>query len=117
MEPKFYQCKECKATFLGLAGEPAGLEEMIAGTTDGAREKHIPVYEVNGSTVSVTVGSVEHPMIAAHYIQWIALQTKKGIQVAKLEPETPPKAEFALLPGDEVVAVYEFCNLHGLWKA
>ncbi len=116
MEAKFYRCNECGAMFLGLLGEPDKMEAMTAGTTDGAREKHVPVYEVADGIVRVTVGAAEHPMMEAHYIQWICLQTKNGLQVKKLAPGEAPKAEFALVPGDEVVAVYEYCNLHGLWK-
>lgn len=56
-------------------------------------------------------------MLENHYIQWIALETKKGFQRLELQPGTEPKATFALVPGDEVVAAYEYCNLHGLWKA
>ena len=66
--------------------------------------------------VSVKVGEVEHPMLEAHYIQWIALETNKGNQRKVLKPGDAPVAQFALLPGEEVVAVYEFCNLHGLYK-
>lgn len=124
MEQKFYFCK-ANGTFavtindqgqaLLCGGEP--MNELKAGTTDGAHEKHVPVYTVENGTVHVTVGSVEHPMLEKHYIQWIAVQTKQGFQIKYLEPNTPPKADFALTSGDEVVAVYEYCNLHGLWKA
>ena len=55
-------------------------------------------------------------MLPAHYIEWIALETRKGVQLARLAPETAPKAQFALTEGDEVVAAYEYCNLHGYWK-
>ena len=67
--------------------------------------------------VRVVVGEVEHPMVDAHYIQWIALETNLGNQRKKLKPGQAPVAEFALLEGEEVVAVYEYCNLHGLYKA
>ena len=58
-----------------------------------------------------------HPMLEAHYIQWIAVQTDKGNQRKVLQPGQAPEAEFALLPGEKVIAVYEYCNLHGLYKA
>ena len=67
--------------------------------------------------VNVKVGEVDHPMLEAHYIQWIALQTNLGNQRKVLQPGQEPKAQFALLPGEKVVAVYEYCNLHGLYKA
>ena len=95
-------------------GEP--MEEIVAGTTEAATEKHIPVYEVKDNIVYVTVGSVEHPMLPEHYIEWIALQTKQGNQRKSLKPGEAPKACFALCEGDEVVAVYAYCNLHSLWK-
>lgn len=121
---KFYKCASC-AKLLSViddapctprcCGEP--MKELVANTTDGAKEKHVPVYEVVDGKVCVTVGSVEHPMLDAHYIDFVALRTKNGCQIKKLHPNDAPKACFAILPEDEVVAVYEYCNLHGLWKA
>ena len=73
--------------------------------------------KIEGNIVTVTVGSTAHPMTAEHYIQWIALETKKTIMKADLAPEEAPEATFALAEGDEVVAAYDYCNLHGLWKA
>jgi len=93
------------------------MKEIIPGTTDAAVEKHLPVYEVKDGKVFVTVGSIEHPMGEDHYIEWISLQTKQGNQRKCLKPGQPPKACFSLCDGDEVEAVYEYCNLHGLWKA
>ena len=121
---KFYVCKHCGnlVTFLHASGVPViccgePMTELVAGTVDAAHEKHIPVVEVEGSKVSVKVGSVEHPMVEAHFIQWIALETNQGSQIKYLKPEEKPEAVFALAEGEEVVAVYEYCNLHGLWKA
>ena len=124
MEMDFYRCKHCgqiievvQGTGVPVicCGEP--MEKLVPGTSDGAYEKHVPVIEVNGSIVTVSVGSVEHPMMEAHYIQWIALQTKEGFQRKVLKPGEAPKAVFALTEGDQVEAAYEYCNLHGLWKA
>ena len=121
---KLYICETCgniieKVNDSGVpvvcCGKP--MKELIAGTVDAAREKHIPVYTVEGNKVSVVVGSVEHPMVDVHYIEWIVLETNKGIQRKHLKPGEAPKAEFTLLEGEEVVAVYEHCILHGLWKA
>ena len=123
MEMKFYRCSVCgqmvaivkkKGCPIMCCGKP--MEEIIPGTTDAAVEKHVPVYEVKDNIVSVTVGSVEHPMIPEHYIEWISLQTKFGNPRRALQPGEAPKADFALLPGDEVLAVYAYCNLHSLWK-
>ena len=90
-------------------------EELVATTTDGAHEKHMPVIEVNGDTVTVRVGSVEHPSLPAHYIEFIVLVTETGMQMKWLMPGMIPEATFKTT--DKPVAAYEYCNLHGLWKA
>jgi len=79
-------------------------------------EKHVPEVKVEGNKVTAVVGSVEHPMISEHYIQFIALETEKGSQIKYLKPEEKPEASFCVQEGDKAVAVYEYCNLHGLWK-
>ena len=90
-------------------------KELTANTTDGAYEKHVPVIEQQQDRVTVRVGSVEHPMLEVHYIEWILLETKAGFQIHYLKPGMKPVAEFAVT--EPVVAAYEYCNLHGLWKA
>ena len=124
MEMKFYRCAHCgqivaivKGTGVPVicCGEP--MQEIVPGTVDASLEKHVPVYEVKDGKVKVTVGSVEHPMLDEHYIEWIALQTKQGNQRKSLKPGDAPVACFSICDDDEVVAVYEYCNLHGLWKA
>lgn len=124
MEQKFYICPVCgkiiaivKETGMPLVCCGEVMKEIIPGTTEAAAEKHIPVYEVSGNTVKVTVGSVSHPMLDNHYIEWISLQTKSGNQRKVLKPGDKPEAVFALIDGDEVEAVYAYCNLHSLWKA
>lgn len=124
MQPKFYICAHCGNIVelvkdQGVAVMCCGqkMTELIPGTTDAAVEKHVPVYQVEGNTVSVTVGAVEHPMTEAHFIEWIAVQTTKGIQRKALRPDEKPQACFALCDGETVEAVYAYCNLHGLWKA
>ena len=124
MELKFFICEHCGniIEMVKNAGVPVmccgqKMKELIPGTTDAAQEKHVPVYEVQGNTVSVKVGSVAHPMLDVHYIEWIVLQTKQGVQRKNLKPGDAPEATFALCDGDEVEAVYAYCNLHGLWKA
>lgn len=124
MEQKYYICEHCGniIEMVRPSGVPVvccgqNMTELVPGTTDGAVEKHVPVYTIEGNTVYVTVGSVEHPMLPEHYIQWISLQTKNGIQRKYLQPGEAPKACFTLCEGDEVEAVYEYCNIHGLWKA
>ncbi len=90
-------------------------EEVIANTTDGAYEKHVPVIEQHGDAVTVKVGSVAHPMLDVHYIEWIVLETATGYQKHELKPGQVPEAQFAVT--EPVIAAYEYCNLHGLWKA
>ena len=121
---RFYKCKHC-GKIIAMVNERAvpticcgeAMEEMIPNTSDGAFEKHVPVYEVEGNIVHVTVGEVEHPMLDNHYIEWIVLETNKGNQRKKLKPGEAPVADFALLPGEEVIRVLEHCNLHGLYAS
>jgi len=91
------------------------MREIVAGTVDASKEKHVPVVKVSDNKVEVTVGEVTHPMTEDHYIQWIYLQTEKGSQFKMLKPGEDPKAVFTL-SDDKAIAAYEYCNLHGLWK-
>ena len=121
-EQKFYICRIC-GNLVGMihdseveiicCGEP--MEELIPNTVEAAVEKHLPVISLDGDTVTVNVGSVEHPMIDAHYIPWVYLETKKGGQRKNLAPGDKPQAVFSVID-DEAVAAYAYCNLHGLWK-
>ncbi len=124
MKQVFYRCNHCGniVAFVKASGVPVvccgeKMTEIIPGTVDASREKHIPVWAVEGNIVHVTVGSVEHPMLPEHYIEWISIETKQGNQRKELRPGEKPEACFALCEGDEVEAVYAYCNLHGLWKA
>ena len=124
MEQKFFVCETC-GNIIAMV-KPSGvpvvccgkpMKQIIPNTTDAAQEKHVPVWTKEGNLVKVQVGSTAHPMIAAHYIEWVSLQTKAGNQRKALSPDTAPEVVFALTDGDEVEAVYAYCNLHGLWKA
>lgn len=124
MDMKFYRCDVCgniiaKVWDSGVNPQCCGkdMTEIKANTTDGAVEKHVPVVEIKDNTVLVKVGSNEHPMTEEHYIQWIAIETNTGNQRKCLNPGDKPEACFALCDGDKVLTVYEYCNLHGLWKA
>ena len=119
---KFYICETCKNIITKIVdskvpvvccGKP--MKELIPGEVDGALEKHVPAVAIEGNTVKVQIGEVIHPMLPEHYIQFIALETKNGVQIKNLKAGDEPKAEFILADGDEAVAVYEYCNLHGLW--
>lgn len=124
MDVKFYICNHCKNVVVKVVDHNVPLfccgekmTELVPGTVDAAVEKHVPVYTVNDGIVSVSVGAVEHPMTPEHFIPLIAVQTNLGVQYKNLTPEQAPKADFALLEGETVEAVYAYCNLHGLWKA
>ena len=124
MEMKFYICEHCgnMIAMVKDSGVPVmccgqKMKEIVPGTTDAAVEKHVPVWEVRDNKVLVTVGAAEHPMLPEHYIEWIAVHTRQGNQRKTLQPGEAPRACFALCEGDEVLAVYAYCNLHSLWKA
>ncbi len=121
---KFYLCEKCGNLVCAVqeSGVPLiccgqKMVELVPGTSDGAAEKHIPVVTVQGCTVTVTVGSVAHPMTPEHAITWIALETARGAQRKALPPSGAPTATFALTQDDRPIAAYAYCNLHGLWKA
>lgn len=95
-------------------GEP--MRELKANTTDAAQEKHVPEVSIEGNLVKVKVGSVEHPMTEEHHIAFIYLETENGVARKDLNHTGKPEAVFALAEGEKPVAVYEYCNLHGLWK-
>lgn len=123
MATKFFLCKTCgnlivKVLDSGVTPVCCGDEmfELIPGVSDGAGEKHIPVVErVDESTIKVKVGSVAHPMAQVHHIVFIYLETENGGQLRMLDPTGAPEAVFNCTE-DKPVAVYEYCNLHGLWK-
>lgn len=123
-EMTFYRCSHCGQIVAIVKGTGAAvvccgdpMEELIPGITDASVEKHVPVFSVKNGIVTVHVGATEHPMMPEHHIEWIAIQTMNGNQRKVLRPGDAPSAEFALVEGDEVVAVYAYCNLHELWKA
>ena len=123
MEMKFYRCKHCGQIIAIVKKTEAKvmccgdvMEEIIPGSMDASLEKHVPQFRVDGDTVIVTVGSIDHPMIPEHYIEWVAIQTKDGNQRKALKPNTKPEVSFKISKGDEVLAVYAYCNLHGLWR-
>ena len=122
MDLKFYLCQHCKnlITKIHDAGVPVvccgeKMQELIPNTAEAANEKHLPVAEMQDDKLTVTVGSVEHPMTEEHYIQWICVQTETGYQLKHLTPTSRPVATF-LLGDEQPVAVFAYCNLHGLWK-
>ena len=119
---KFYQCAHCKniIVYAYNKGVPVfccgeKMKELVAGAVDAAKEKHVPVAVREGNLVKVAIGEIAHPMSEEHHIAFIALETNKGFQKIDLAHDEKAEAVFALGPGEEPVAVYEYCNLHGLW--
>jgi superoxide reductase len=120
---KFYICEHCGniITYVKKSSVPVmccgeKMKELASGI-NGAEEKHIPIVTVEGASVIVEVGAVEHPMIDEHHIEWIVIETSKGGQGIKLSPNQKPKVQFSLTNDEEFIAAYEYCNLHGLWRS
>ncbi len=120
---KFYVCTHCKNVIIKVSDSKVpvfccgeAMKELVANTTDAATEKHVPVVKVDGNKVAVEVGSTLHPMTPEHLIEWIVLETDKGYTVHHLTADDEPKTAFVLADDEKAVAVYEYCNLHGLWK-
>ena len=120
---RFYICEHCGniVEMVNNAGVPLmccgqKMTALEAGVVEASHEKHIPVASVNGSTVTVNVGSVEHPMADEHSILWVELVTDKGVQRKNLEVGKPPVVTFEL-SDEKPLEVYAYCNLHGLWKS
>lgn len=122
MKERFYICRHC-GNLIGVindAGVPImccgqKMEALIPNTSEGAGEKHLPVVNVKGNTVEVCIGEVAHPMSEEHFIQWVYLETENGGQRRAFKPGDTPKVTFCT-GDDQAVAVYAYCNLHGLWK-
>ncbi len=91
------------------------MQLLTANSTDAAVEKHVPAVTVTGNVVAAVVGSTLHPATMEHHIEWLYLQTEQGGQFKKLNPLAEPRAEFAVTDGDKPIAVFAYCNLHGLW--
>lgn len=121
-EIRFYVCEHC-GNIVGLihnAGVPMmccgqKMTELTPNTVEASVEKHLPVANVDGDKVYVEIGSNPHPMLPEHHIVWVYLQTDRGGQRKCLEVGGEPKVTFALAD-EKPVAVFAYCNLHGLWK-
>lgn len=119
---KFFICNHC-GNIIGLIvdkGVPMvccgeNMVELVPNTVEASNEKHLPEVTVSGDGISVQVGSVPHPMVDAHYIPFIYVETENGGQRKCLKPGDSPNASFRFVD-DKPIAVYEYCNLHGLWK-
>lgn len=118
---KFFICRHCgnQVEMIMMRAFPLSLrrthEELKANTVDASLEKHVPAVTVEGDTVKVQVGSAVHPMLEEHHIEWIYLELENGGSRKALSPGEAPEAVFHTA-GVKPVAVYAYCNLHGLWK-
>ena len=124
MKQRFFKCNICgqimtvvNDTNLPITCCQKDMEELVPNVTDGAKEKHVPMVKIDGNKVTIHVGSEDHPMTNEHYIQWISITTSCGVQRKELKPTDKPMAEFYLAEGEKVKAVYEYCNIHGLWMS
>lgn len=124
MKEQFFICNHCGniIAIIRDCGVPVyccgeKMQEIIPGTSEASQEKHIPVYEVKDQTVTVSVGSTEHPMTPQHYIEWVCIETEEGLQYKQLKPNMSPHVSFFISKVDKIRAVYAFCNQHSLWKA
>ena len=122
LNTKFYICPHCGNIVemvhdAGVKPFCCGqkMNELIPNTVDASGEKHIPAVKVGEGVVEVNVGSVDHPMVDVHWIEWVQLVTDKGSYRKWLNPGEAPNVKF-LLSEEKPVAVYAYCNLHGLWK-
>ena len=121
-DTKFYICEKCGniVESIHASGVPLvccgqKMTAIEAGVVEASREKHIPVVEVSDNAVKVIVGSVLHPMTEEHSITWVYLETDKGGQRKDLAAGDAPEVTFAIAD-EKPIAVYAYCNLHGLWK-
>ena len=120
---KFYICEHC-GNIVGMindAGVPLmccgqKMTKLEAGVVEASHEKHIPVVTKEDGFIKVEIGSIAHPMAPEHHIAWVYLQTDRGGQRKCLEVGADPVVKFAI-KDETPVAVYAYCNLHGLWKA
>ena len=121
MATKFYKCSHCGNVIIKMvdSGVPVvccgqKMDELIPNTVDVSTEKHVPVITwVDDNRIKVEVGSVHHPMLPEHHISFIYVEMHNG--GIRIDLKDEPVAEI-YLGKDKPVAVYEYCNLHGLWK-
>ena len=120
---KFYKCNHCQNLIEMVDDRKVNpvccgekMMELVPGKVDASLEKHVPVVEVKDGVVEVMVGSVAHPMTEEHLIEWIVVETDKGVYRKNLKAGEAPMARFMLLDDEKVVNVYAYCNLHGPWQ-
>ena len=123
MELHYWYCRHCGKVIVIV--DDTGTPTMCCGSAmvklqpmkhDGMMEKHVPVVITHGRSVTVLVGTVQHPMNSEHYIKWILLQTDMGIHKVCLVPEDLPQAHFTLEENEKIIDAWTYCNVHKLWK-
>ena len=117
---KYYKCPVCGNVIEVVSGDISHIkccnqemELLVANTIDASLEKHVPIYEKDGDDILVKVGDIIHPMEDKHYIMWISLVTDDKVIRVDLNPGDDPVVRFPYIGG---AIIYEYCNLHGLWK-
>ena len=119
---RFFICKHC-GNLIGLINDEGvpmiccgeAMTELVPNTVEASMEKHLPSVTLAGDSISVQVGSVFHPMEEAHHIAFVYVETERGGQRKCLKAGEEPQLSFSFVD-DKPVAVYAYCNLHGLWK-
>lgn len=119
---RFFKCQHCGNVIVKLVDSSVPviccgeiMQEILANTIDASQEKHLPVANFEGQKVEVKIGEVLHPMTLEHYISFIILETDAGYQLKHLDVKELPIANFNL-ENEKPLAIYSYCNLHGLWK-
>jgi superoxide reductase len=122
MKQRFFICKHCgnMAGLIKDEGVPMvccgdEMTELVPNTVEASAEKHLPVTAISGDSLSVKIGSAPHPMEEAHHIAFVYVETERGGQRKRLKAGEPPALTFCF-SGDKPVAVFAYCNVHGLWK-
>lgn len=121
---KIFKCNVC-GNIVELVHEGGGelvccgkpMEEKLSKTTEEGNEKHLPVTEIYENEIKIKVGSIEHPMTEAHYIEWIMIKYNNRKEVIKLSPNEKPFVTFKMEEDFNILEIYEYCNVHGLWKS
>ena len=120
---KFYVCESCNSVLELVEGKDAkpvcagqAIKPLEVKSLEEGSEKHLPDIYVQDKVVTVQLGTVPHPMIEEHLIQWIELETDRGVYRRRLRAGDEPVVNFRL-EDEKPLAVYAYCNLHGLWRA
>ena len=120
---RFFKCYIC-GNFVELLYEGGGelvccgeaMQELVAKDKEEGSEKHLPVVSFEDNKLKVKVGEVSHPMLENHYITCVIIKYNDKVQRLNLFPNQTPEAEFCIDEEFDNIEVYEYCNVHGLWK-